>query len=136
MLGMVPGRLRRPNRASVMTILDTSGSIGVRDLALIVSEIELIAATNDVIVVECDAAIRRVYPFTARLTMVQGRGGTDLRPPLESEFLAKHRPALAIYFTDGYGPAPSQRPRIPVLWCLTATGRRPATWGREVRLPR
>jgi predicted metal-dependent peptidase len=136
MLGMVPGRLRRPNRASVMTILDTSGSIGVRELALIVSEIELIAATNDVIVVECDAAIRRVYPFTARLTMVQGRGGTDLRPPLESEFLAKHRPALAIYFTDGYGPAPSQRPRIPVLWCLTATGRRPATWGREVRLPR
>ena len=136
MLGMVPGRFRRPNRASVMTIIDSSGSVGPRELTLITPEIELIAATNDVLVVECDATIRRVYPFTSRLTTIQGRGGTDLRPPLEPEFLARHRPALAIYFTDGYGPAPAQRPRVPVLWCLTATGRRPAPWGREVRLPR
>jgi predicted metal-dependent peptidase len=136
MLGMVPGRIRRPNRASVMTIVDSSGSVGPRELALIAPEIELIAATNDVIVVECDATIRRVYPFITRLTTVEGRGGTDLRPPLEPEFLAKHRPALAIYFTDGYGPAPEHRPRVPVLWCLTAQGHRPAPWGREVRLPR
>lgn len=136
MLGTVPGRIRRPARASIMAIVDSSGSIGSRDLALIAPEIELIARTNDVLVVECDAKIRRVYPFTSSLTTVEGRGGTDLRPPLEKAFLAKHRPSLAIYFTDGYGPAPEQPPRVPVLWCLTATGRRPVTWGREVRLPR
>lgn len=136
MLGTVPGRTRRPNRASVMTIIDSSGSMGSRELALIAPEIELIASTNDVIVVECDAAIRRVYPFTSRLTTVEGRGGTDLRPPLEPAFLAKHRPAVVLFFTDGYGAAPEQRPRVPVLWCLTATGRRPAPWGRELRLPR
>lgn len=136
MLGTVPGRTRRPNRASVMTIIDSSGSMGSRELALIAPEIELIASTNDVIVVECDAAIRRVYPFTSRLTTVEGRGGTDLRPPLEPAFLAKHRPAVVLFFTDGYGAAPEQRPHVPVLWCLTATGRRPAPWGREVRLPR
>ena len=119
-----------------MTIIDSSGSIGPRELSLIAPEIELIASTNDVIVVECDTAIQRVYPFTSRLTTVAGKGGTDLRPPLENAFLAKHRPAVAIYFTDGYGPAPEQRPRVPVLWCLTASGQRPAPWGREVRLPR
>jgi predicted metal-dependent peptidase len=136
MLGLVPGRFHRPNRASVMAIVDTSSSVGPRDLALISSELEVIAATNDVLVVECDAAVRRVYPFTSSLTEVRGRGGTDFRPPLKESFLAKHRPGLLVFFTDGHGPAPLHQPRVPVLWCLTATGVRPAPWGREIRLPR
>ena len=135
MLGLVPGRFHRPNRASVIAIIDTSSSVGPRELALISSELEVIAATNDVVVVECDAAVRRVYPFTSSLTEVRGRGGTDFRPPLEESFLAKHRPGLAIFFTDGHGPAPTRPPSVPLVWCLTANGIRPAPWGREIRLP-
>ncbi|MDA1043715.1 MAG: VWA-like domain-containing protein [Verrucomicrobia bacterium] len=65
---------------------------------------------------------------------MHGRGGTDLRPPFESAFLGKHRPDWVVYFTDGHGKAPDAPPKVPVIWCLTLSGKMPCAWGREVRL--
>ena len=92
------------------------------------------AKRYEVVVVECDNTVRAVYPFRP-ITSVQGRGGTDLRPPLKSEFLRKQRADLVVYFTDGCGPAPKQAPHIPVVWCLTPEGTKPTPWGEEIRLP-
>jgi predicted metal-dependent peptidase len=85
-------------------------------------------------VVECDATIHAVYDYHGPLVSVQGRGDTDLRPPLASEFLAQYRPDLIVYFTDGLGPAPSRAPRIPLIWCIVPGGERPVDWGRAIQI--
>jgi predicted metal-dependent peptidase len=114
-----------------MAVIDTSGSITTELLELINAELARLAAEFEVLVVECDTKIQRVYEYR-RIEAVCGRGGTDFRPPFAAAFLRKHRPDLAIYFTDGAGPAPAKPPRVRVLWCLTPEGTRPAPWGKEI----
>lgn len=101
-------------------------------LAQVAGELRTMATSHDVVVVECDAEIQRTYPFTGELPEVCGRGGTDLRPPLEPAVLATIRPDVVVYFTDGEGPAHADAPRVPVLWCLTLGAEPPAPWGRTV----
>ena len=64
-----------------MAVIDTSASITPDLLEMINGELIRLAHEHRVTVVECDAEIQRVYPFKA-IRNVQGRGGTDLRPPL------------------------------------------------------
>ena len=116
-----------------MAVIDTSGSLTDDLFALISSELARMSKDFDVTVVECDAKIHEVYKCRP-INSVQGRGGTDLRPPFEKGFLRQHRPDLLVYFTDGYGPAPDDKPRIPVIWCLTPDGKQPAEWGRVIRM--
>jgi len=133
LVGIVPGKGRSTSKARVMAVIDTSGSMTEEMLSDISSELARMARTHVVTVVECDTQVHDVYSYRP-ITSVAGRGGTDFRPPLEQEFLRKHKPDLIIYFTDGYGPAPDKQPRIPVIWCLTEGGRMPAEWGREIRM--
>lgn len=134
LLGIVPGRLHHPTRATVLVAIDTSGSMSMTMLEMIAAELDRMAAHHNVTVVECDASVRAVYPYRGRITRVHGRGGTDLRPPFDAALLGSVKPDLVIYFTDGCGPAPDRPPAIPVLWCLTPGGQRPAPWGRAIHL--
>jgi predicted metal-dependent peptidase len=133
LVGVLPGRLRSAGRPKVMAVLDTSGSITAALLAEVSAELARLARRFAVTVVECDAVVQRAYRYRP-LTAVCGRGGTDLRPPLQRDFLRRHRPDLVVYFTDGLGPAPSRPPGPPVVWCLTPGGRPPAPWGRVVHM--
>jgi predicted metal-dependent peptidase len=132
-VGQVPGRRHRAGTPRITAVIDTSGSLTDELLERISSELGGLASRFRVSVVECDAKIRRFYPFRP-IEEVQGRGGTDLRPPFEAAMLRKLKPDLMIYFTDGFGPAPETAPRIPVVWCLTDGGEMPAPWGLEVRM--
>ena len=134
LLGVVPGVVQRSARPRIVAIIDTSGSITDGMLAEISSELTYMAKDRDVVVVECDAEIHAVYPYRKPIEKVNGRGGTDFCPPLEPAFLRKIGADLAIYFTDGQGPAPDRRPQVPVVWCLTPGGCRPAAWGKEVKM--
>lgn len=131
LVGIVPARQRRPERARVLAIIDTSGSISDELLELIDGELRRLAACHEVTVVECDTVIHRVERYR-RLESVTGRGGTDFRPPLETAFLRQHRPGVVVYFTDGFGPAPESAPCVPVIWCLVPGGESPAPWGRVI----
>jgi predicted metal-dependent peptidase len=131
--GVVPGKGRFASKPKVMAVIDTSGSMSAAMLADISAELGVMARHFEVVVVECDASIQAVYPYKP-ITDVHGRGGTDFRPPLAADFLKLHRPDLVVYFTDGGGPAPCDAPTVPVLWCITEGGRKPASWGREVDL--
>jgi predicted metal-dependent peptidase len=133
LVGILPGRGRQAVTPKVMAVIDTSGSITPELLTQIDGELARLARHFEVLVVECDCAIHRTYPYR-RLTKVYGRGGTDLRPPLEKPFLRHHQPDLVIYFSDGYGPAPEHKPPIPVIWCLTADGKEPARWGKKINM--
>jgi predicted metal-dependent peptidase len=117
-----------------MAAVDTSCSISDKMLVEISDELRHLARDHEIIVVECDTEIQAVYDYKRPITEVRGRGGTDLRPPLESSFLRKHRVDLAVFFTDGYGPAPDRKPQVPVLWALAPGGESPAAWGKVVKM--
>lgn len=133
LVGVIPGQGRFVTKPKVMAVIDTSGSMTAQMLADISAELGIMAGRFDVLIVECDTAIHAVYPYKP-IKAVHGRGGTDFRPPLAPAFLKKYRPDLVVYFTDGFGPAPSRSPAVPVVWCITEGGQKPVTWGREVRL--
>jgi predicted metal-dependent peptidase len=133
LVGLLPGRRRQPARPRVMAVVDTSGSMSGDLLEQVNAELVRLARRASVLVVECDAAIRSVYPYR-KLTTLCGRGGTDFRPPLSPDFLQKHKPDVILVFSDGYGPAPTNQPRVPLVWCLFAGGQRPAPWGRVIEM--
>ena len=134
LIGVVPGICRRPGRPRILAIIDTSGSMSTDMLEDIASELRHLARERIVTIVECDYEIHRVYRFRKCLDQVHGRGGTDFYPPLERAFLARTHTDLAVFFTDGEGPAPENPPLIPVIWALTTDGPPPATWGKVIRM--
>ena len=134
MVGILPGRGRQGSKPKIMAVVDSSGSMTTAILADVSAELAVMAKTFEVLVVESDTEVRAVYVYRP-ISEIHGRGGTDFRPVFESAFLKKHRPDLLIYFSDGYGKAPSESPRgVPVIWAITPRGRKPTVWGREVRL--
>ncbi len=134
LVGIVPARVHVAVRPRVLAVIDTSGSITTSILEDISAELDAMSPWADITIVECDAEIHDVYPYSERLQNVRGRGGTDLRPPFEPEFMAAHHPDVVVYFTDGFGPAPERAPRVRTFWCLTPGGEPPATWGRVLRM--
>src|SRR3990167_9387654 len=113
--------------------LDTSGSVGDRELSLFFSEIEKIKALGmDITVAECDTKIGNVYKYRRRPKSVSGRGGTSFQPVFE--FAKKKRPDALVYLTDGYGDYPKSS-SVPTLWCLTPSGNFSGSFGKIVKLP-
>ena len=82
LVGVVPGVSRQASRPRVLAVIDSSGSLSAGSLELIDAELAGLARRHEVTVVECDRVIQRVYKHRGRLETVQGRGGTDLCPPL------------------------------------------------------
>lgn len=137
LVGIVPGRLRAPNRPNVLAVIDTSGSmLHPSTLKAVRSEVEALGTFADTLIAECDTRVHRTYRLSGTLERLEGGGGTDFREPLQSSFLRANRVDCAIYVTDGYGIAPESPPAVPILWCLIGPWAiRPAPWGRVVRVP-
>jgi predicted metal-dependent peptidase len=134
LVGVLPGKARHADKPRIMACIDTSGSLSDKNLADISAELARLGKMALVTVVECDTQIHAVYRYTKPITGVRGRGGTDLKPPLEPAFLRQHKPDLVLYFTDGCGPVPDKAPAVPVVWVLTCSGTMPCTWGRKVQM--
>jgi predicted metal-dependent peptidase len=122
-IGEVPGRSyrRRDHKPLVLAVIDTSASMSIAQLEEITAQIYAFRYLARTIIVECDVAIQRVYPFRGQIRSVRGRGGTDLRLVFERGFLRRYRPNGIIYFTDGMGPYPEKEPPIRTLWVLTGS---------------
>ncbi len=133
-VGISPGVVYRPQHPPVLAAIDTSSSMQLRHFERIRAELDVLSRIAKVTVVQCDKQIRKTYSLRGPLRTIVGRGGTDLRPPLERQFLGQHHPSLVAYFTDGDGPVPDHRPPVPVLWCLTTDAKPPAPWGDVVKL--
>ncbi|MBO3742972.1 vWA domain-containing protein [Actinoplanes flavus] len=137
--GTAPGtRVRR--RTRLVVAVDTSGSVSTADIAAFFAEIHgMWRRGADITVLEADAEVHREYRYRGRApAAVTGRGGTCLRPVLvrANELAADG----LVYLTDGHAPSPCElcvRPRMPVLWVLTADGVAPEASrlpGRKIRL--
>jgi hypothetical protein len=136
-VGEIPGRIYRPDEAKpkrLLVAIDTSGSMTTDELNEIAGELRQLGRLARFTVVECDTIVHRVYPFEGKFADAAGRGGTDLRPVFESEFLAEHKPDGVVYFTDGEGPYHKEPPGVPVLWVLTKDWPFRCPWGQQTLL--
>lgn len=93
----------------------------------------------DLTIIECAARILQVWSVSSDKPMpdierhqFKGDNGTDFTPVFEYVYEHHLTPNVLIYFTDGKGPCPENRPPYPVLWMLTKSGTKPAPWGQAI----
>lgn len=137
--GEIPGRIWRSRveeRPRLLVVIDTSASMTRHDLNEAARQLVPLSVHARLTIAEADNEIHRVYPFDGELSTVMGRGGTDLRPALETAFLAAQQVRGVIYFTDGVGQLPERAPVVPVLWVLTGPEHFDCAWGQCVRFGR
>ena len=113
-----------PDQPKIAFAIDTSGSMGAKDLQQAVSELEEIRKrfNAQVYFLDCDAGVyasRWISPYE-KLPGLQGGGGTDFAPVFEHLIEKRIKPDYCVFFTDGYGNFgvdPTQN--FEVLWVLT-----------------
>lgn len=122
----------------IVVAVDTSGSIGGKELDQFASEISAVlgAYETTIRVVYADAEVAHHHTVTrADLPLKlepKGGGGTDFRPVfdwIEKEHLS---PACTVYLTDLMGSFPTHAPEYPVLWVTTHPGTAP--WGETIQM--
>ncbi len=120
----LPSRLSDDAMGDVVVVIDTSGSIGDKELTEFGSEIKGIveetkpAKTH---VIYCDARVAHVDTFGPNDELefkAHGGGGTDFRPPFKWLKDRGITPKVLVYLTDGYGPFPEQEADFPVMWVI------------------
>ncbi len=134
----------RHERIRGIVALDTSGST-TNDLPRFFTELTSLLKSfgdYDLTVIQCDAQIQDVRTFSPYegpapedgKWEAKGFGGTDFKPVFT--YVHEHpelEPSFLVFFTDGCGTAPEERPPYPVLWLLTSDGQVPAPWGEVSR---
>ena len=111
----------------VAICIDTSGSIGQKELSEFLAEVSGIledCKPEKALVIYCDADVNHVDEFTVEDLPINpkmhGGGGTDFRPPFEYLEQKGIYPECLIYLTDMYGPFPDKEPAFPVIWARTS----------------
>jgi predicted metal-dependent peptidase len=123
----------------VVVAVDTSGSIGAKELTVFLTELQNIldvAKPTNVWVLGVDAKVHDVTELSPgddlrhKAPPLRGGGGTSFVPTFDWVAEQGLEPAALIYFTDLYGGAPDQPPSYPVIWCATTDQKHP--WGERV----
>lgn len=123
--------------------IDTSASVGNRDLGICMAEIQAILDVYPQIqgkLFFADADLVGPFPFGVgeSIPPVVGGGGTSFVPFFD--WVAQHenpdREPVCIYFTDGFGEFPSKEPDASVLWIVVTGGLESTAFpfGRVARL--
>jgi predicted metal-dependent peptidase len=130
--GFILPSLEKPELGDIVVAIDTSGSMGQKELNEIAGELQALLQTFNTkfIVIYCDT---KVYPEEkggvvefqgddlVELKMVGG-GGTDFKPPFNYVNKEGIDPVGFIYFTDGYCDSfPKAHPEFKCLWVITGT---------------
>ena len=129
---------KRMFKEKVLVAIDTSGSIGNREIMLFVSHIEKILkqynASAELSLVFCDAEIQTIiYNYKGakkdilNKKLQLGRGGTAFTPVLDLPETDKKLREVTklLYFTDGYGEDKINKIYNPyIMWIYTPQGSR------------
>ena len=93
----------------------------------------------DLTIIECAARILQVWQLSSdepnddiSRHRFMGDWGTDFTPVFQYIVDHRLRPNVLIYFTDGEGDCPKERPSYPVIWMLTKGGTAPVSWGHAI----
>lgn len=146
-LGYGPGcpimpRLRAPI-PEVAVIIDTSGSMGSKELADGLRELGgILKATHaKVTFATCDSelhGINEVRTLAEAAQLLKGGGGTDMRPAFEALEKKRPRPDLVVCVTDGMvgGGVPAREPPgLRTVWVLVGPYRcAPCSWGQQLEI--
>lgn len=107
----------------VVVAIDTSGSIGQRELNVFFGELTGIlddVRPSKVYVMWCDAKVHRVDEVEdssdVETLKPAGGGGTSFIPVFEEIEKLDIYPECLVYLTDGMGSFPQNAPNYPVLW--------------------
>jgi predicted metal-dependent peptidase len=113
----------------VFVAVDTSGSIGTKEIAQFLGEVQAILGSYphlEAILYYADAACYGPYELTpsSELPQPKGGGGTDFRPFFHAIEATLDDPSngICVYLTDGYGTFPTETPALSVLWVLSPGG--------------
>lgn len=124
-------------QGKIAVIVDTSGSIGEKELDVFASEaLGVLLQAGEIVVIAADASVQSIVTvaskaeFLSALRGIKGGGGTDFRPGLAAAEKMDNV-CGAVYLTDGEGTYPA-RCTLPVLWALTAEDAPP--FGAVVKL--
>jgi len=122
----------------IVIAVDTSGSIGKRELEQFAGEISAIseeAQPEAIHVVYCDAAVQSAQEFRPSEPVQlepKGGGGTDFRPVFEWVGKNDIAPVCFIYLTDLCCDLYPEATEYPVLWVTDS--RRKAPFGETIRI--
>ena len=120
----LPSRTSDDAMGTMVVAIDTSGSIGEKELTEFGSEIADIhkeVRPKELIVIYCDARVNHVDRFGPEDVLqfkLHGGGGTDFRPPFKWLEENQIQPRAFAYLTDGYGPFPEREADFPVIWAI------------------
>ena len=127
--------------SDVCVALDTSGSIGERELAEFACEIDALKSQirARVTLLACDERLDERAPWRFEAwepvqvpRALGGGGGTSFAPVFEWLTRECYRPDVLVYFTDGAGDFPDCAPDYPVVWLVK--GKAPVPWGERIQL--
>jgi predicted metal-dependent peptidase len=136
--GLYLPSVERQGVGEIVIAVDTSGSIGKRELEQFAGEISAIseeAQPEAIHVVYCDAAVQSAQEFRPSEPVQlepKGGGGTDFCPVFEWVTEKDLAPACLIYLTDLCCDSYPEAPEYPVLWVTDS--RRTARFGETVRI--
>ena len=111
---------------SVAVCVDTSGSIGEKDLGRFLNEIRAILAAYPATKVDlycCDTDLHGPWKLDSPecpTPKITGGGGTSFVPFFG--VLKNSPPDAAVYLTDGFGKFPGEKPTFPTLWVILPGG--------------
>jgi predicted metal-dependent peptidase len=111
--------LKIKQRKNTLVAIDTSGSVSDKELIEFFNEIHHIYKSGtDVMVIECDTQIQRIYEYKGKLEnlSVKGRGGTDFEPVFAYLYENRDKYNNLIYLTDGECSPPITQVLKPILW--------------------
>lgn len=116
--------LKIKKKHRILVGVDTSGSVSDQELAEFFSEIHHVwKADCSVDIIECDARIGRIYEYKGKFDgKCTGRGGTIFKPVIDYYNSNKDKYSTLVYFTDGYGENPIQKPHKNMMWVVTSNG--------------
>jgi len=121
--------------------VDTSGSIGEKELTVFLTEIQNIldvAKPEKIYVVPCDTCVHEVSVLEANDDLLShkpplgGGGGTRFSPVFDWVEEQGIDPAALVYLTDMYGDFPDEPP-YKTIWASTSKGM-DAPWGSLVEI--
>jgi len=125
----------------VIVAVDTSGSIGQREIDLFFGEVRGIledVKPMKLWLVWCDAEVHGVEELDSASDLAglkpKGGGGTDFRPVFDWAEQSDIRADAIVYFTDMLGTFPQYAPETPVIWA-DIYGRIKAPFGETIAIP-
>jgi predicted metal-dependent peptidase len=118
-------------RPAAALVVDTSGSISDKDLALALAIIKNATSHADLTIYACDTEATRVNRLAPGCMV--GGGGTDMMNGIRAALAGKPKPFAVVVITDCYSPWDATAPEVPVV-ILTSNPAQAPAWAKVVTI--